>query len=247
VVTRAALVALLLLRAGGARADGADENRAARVGQLLGVYADAERHDRLMLGGTGLFASSLTIGIGAYLLAERQQYGPNYVALAGWLDAGPPEYTFVRSLVYLFVPGSMETLQHHFSAALLAGSDAALGELEVAWLRAARRARTWRYVNTAIYGLFAGITLGYGGYLLFSRPLDTPVQEGQYIIGAELLVTGLGHTAHALHDAFLPSAVERAWRAYAAGLAPATRPYVTISPFVVVGAGAAVVGVQGTL
>ena len=69
--------------------------------------------------------------------------------------------------------------------------------------------------------------------------------EGQYIIGSELIVAGLAHGAHALHDALVPSAVERAWRAHQAGSAPVARARFGITPFASAGVHGALFGVAG--
>ncbi len=245
-MSRSAVAALLLALLVSSRAHAGDDDRAARVGRLLRIYADDERRERILLGTAGLVASSATIATGAYLLAERQQYGPTWVALAGWLNAGPPEYVFVRSLVYLFLPGPLEGLDRHFGAELAtAGPCADLTRLELAWQSAASRARKFRYANAVIYALIAGGTLGYGAYLVASHPLESPPQEGQYIIGAELIVAGLAHGGHALHDALMPSAVERAWKAHLAGFTDPPRARAGVLPFASVGPLGVLVGAAG--
>jgi hypothetical protein len=239
-VTRTLLIALVLVRPLVALADDDDP---ARLGRLLQVYAEEERRERLLGGATGLVSSSLTIATGAYLLGARQSVGPTWVALAGWLDAGPPEYTFVRSLVYLILPGPLERLNRRFGNTLAAGT-ADLTALEQMWQAAAARARAFRWASTAIYAAFAAGTLGYGAWLIFSGPLDRPPAEGQYIIGAELIVAGLAHGAHALHDALIPSAVERAWRARGTGPSPTLS---SLRPFAVVGPTGAFLGIAGRM
>jgi hypothetical protein len=142
------------------------------------------------------------------------------------------------------MPGPLEKLNRRFGAALAAGS-ANLGELERQWQSAAGFARKLRIANTVIYGLFAAGTVGYGAYLVLAGPIDTPPAEGQYIIGAELIVAGLAHGAHALHDALVPSAVERAWRAHVIGFGPTMGARIT--PFAAAGPNGVLIGAAGTM
>jgi len=215
----AAVLAMVLQAPPGAEGD------FARTVELMTVQAEDERRIRLVRSAVALGVGSSSIVVGAYVYTTRGEVGPT-VHRAAIVQMLGGSGVVVESLIRIARPGPLQVLTRH--PAFLRMSDGTATPLDVdhfeqRFLELAREAKIERRVVGSL-NLAGGLAILVLGSVLLFQPDVADRPEGESILGASMLTSGLSYAAAGVFGIVLPSEAERAARAYVATRRWATPP-----------------------
>lgn len=199
-----------------ADADGADPAvRLAFAESTLRTESEAAHRSRLLVSGLGIGLGGATVGVAGVLLAREVTPGAVVLVVQGSLVVGAGTY----GLFWRRDP--FEELQATLIGAKAIGAPAAsVRAFEQRWYELAGRERQWRHIEGAASSVLGGGLLA-AAVIVAATPGDVdPTTRGLYtrtLLGSGVALLGAG-----LGKLLVPSAVERAYSAFAGSTRAAT-------------------------